>query len=143
MASISKWLAAWGFALLVGASIVAAILIAADVPVPSPVPNFALKAAAIYRIEIGAAAFLGLYLVSMAFVLALNNRGFSEIGMSGLKAQDIANREQQWAIDAQEKALESVNTMVSELEDFTESSVESLDERLDELNEKIDRSPKQ
>jgi hypothetical protein len=138
MTGFSKWLATWGFAALVAAAIVAGGLIAADVSVPTPVPNFALKAAAIYRIEVGAAAFLGLYLVAMAFVLALNNRGFSEIGMSGLKAQDLANRGQQRAIDAQEKALESVNTMVSELEAFTESSVEEVDQRLDELNAKVD-----
>jgi hypothetical protein len=125
--AVSKWLATWGFALLVGGSILTAVVIAACTDVPAPVPNFALKAAAIYRIEIGAAAFLGLYLVSMAFVLALNNRGFSEIGMSGLKAQDLANREQQGAIDAQEEAVESVRTALTNLTAITESSVERLD----------------
>jgi hypothetical protein len=107
------------------------------VSVPTPMPSFALRAAAIYRIEVGAAAFLGLYLVAMAFVLALNNRGFSEIGMSGLKAQDLANRGQQAAIQEHEKALESVNTLVSDLEEFTEGSVVSLYERIDELGESL------
>jgi hypothetical protein len=132
-----KWLSTWGFALLVGGSIVVALAIAFCVSVPTPVPNFALKAAAIYRIEIGAAAFLGLYLVSMAFVLALNNRGFSEIGMSGLKAQDLANREQQSAIDAQDEAVELVRAAITELAARTESLVERLDEL--ELENKPDR----
>lgn len=68
-------------------------------------PDFALNAAALYRVEVGAATFLGLYLMAMAFVLALNNRGFSEIGANGLKAQDI-NSTAQNAITEHEKQLE-------------------------------------
>ena len=130
---IGTWLVRWGFASLVAVAITIGGLIAWMVTVPSRVPNFALKAAAIYRIEIGAAAFLGLYLVALAFVLALNNRGFSEIGTSGLKAQDIANRAQQRGIAEQKKALERINTMVGDLEDFTEESIDNLNEKISEL----------
>jgi len=108
---------------------------------PTPVPNFALKAAAVYRIEIGAAAFLGLYLISMALVLALNNRGFSEIGMSGLKAQDLANRGQQRAIEEHEKALESVSAMVAGIEEFTEGELKGLNERVNEIEEETVQKP--
>lgn len=135
---IGTWLARWGFACLVLAAIAIGGLIAWKAAVPSPVPNFALRAAAIYRVEVGAAAFLGLYLVALAFVLALNNRGFSDIGTSGLKAQDIANRAQQRGIAEQKRALEGINTMVRDLEDFTEESIEGLTQRVDEI-EKSDR----
>jgi hypothetical protein len=33
--------------------------------------------------------FLGLYLATMAFALALQNRGFTEIGSSGIRARDL------------------------------------------------------
>lgn len=136
MARIGKWLGQWGFATLVGAATAVGAFVAWKVAVLDPAPNFALKAAAIYRIEVGAAAFLGFYLVSIAFVLAMNNRGFSEIGMSGMKAQDLANRGQQRALAEHENALESVGTMVTELEEFTESSVEELNTRLAEIENK-------
>jgi hypothetical protein len=113
------WVAHWGFAVLVGAAVLAAASVAWKVSVPHPVPNFALNAEAIYRIEVGAAAFLAFYLVEMAFVLALNNRGFSEIGVNGLKAQDMANRAQQDAIQEHEESLEILWTVVNALDDST------------------------
>jgi hypothetical protein len=130
---LKAWLTKWGFAVLVGAAALGAAYLAWKVAVPKQVPDFALKAEAIYRIEIGAAAFLGLYLVIMAFVLSLNNRGFSEIGVNGLKAQDMANRAQQDAIRSHEKTLEALKTAFEALEDSTEEAVEDLEERLDAL----------
>jgi hypothetical protein len=127
----ANWIARWGFALLVGACILAGAYISYRVAIPDPVPNFALKSVELYRVEAGAATFLGLYLVSMAFVLALYNRGFSEIGMRGLKAQDLANRLQQQAIQGHEGSLEALRTMVDELGVFTETSIEQLEERLE------------
>jgi hypothetical protein len=109
------WIAQWGFAILVTLGIVAAVYVAWKVHVPAKVPDFALKAEAIYRIEVGAATFLGLYLVTMAFVLALNNRGFSEIGVNGLKAQDMANKAQQDAIQSHEDSLEILGEMVDDV----------------------------
>jgi peptidoglycan hydrolase CwlO-like protein len=116
-------------------SIVAAAVVAVEVSVATPVLRFALQAAVIYRVEIAAAAFLGLYLVAMAFALALNNRGFSEIGMSGLKAQDLAQRGQQRTFTEHEKALESVDAMVT----VAQSSIEDLEERVGELEEESER----
>jgi hypothetical protein len=100
------WVSQWGFAVLVAAGVLVAGYVAWRVHVPSDVPDFALKAEAVYRVEVGAGTFLGLYLVMMAFVLALNNRGFSEIGVNGLKAQDMANKAQQDAIQGHEESLE-------------------------------------
>jgi hypothetical protein len=133
---LTRWLADWGLAAMVGIAVLVAVVVAWTVAVPSPAPNFALKASAIYRIEIGTAAFLGIYLVGMAFALALNNRGFTDIGTSGLKAQDIANRAQQRGIEEQRKALDGMSTMVGDLEDFVEESFAGLNESLADLERK-------
>ena len=37
------------------------------------------------------AIFIGLYLVAMAFVLALQNRAFTEIGAGGMRARSLAD----------------------------------------------------
>jgi hypothetical protein len=130
---IVAWVAQWGFAILVALGVLASAYLAWKAPVPAPVPDFALKAPAIYRIEIGAGAFLGLYLVTMAFVLALNNRGFSEIGVNGLKAQDMANKAQQDAIQSHEDSLEILSGMVDDIEASTGKSVQNLQARLEAL----------
>jgi hypothetical protein len=57
---------------------------------PIEVPTIALRATAVYRVEVGAAVFFALYVATMAFALALRNRGFTEIGGGGFKAKDLA-----------------------------------------------------
>ena len=66
---VEAWIERWGFATLVGAAAAVGAYAAWKVKVPPEVPDFALNAAAIYRIEVGAATFLGLYLVAMASYL--------------------------------------------------------------------------
>jgi hypothetical protein len=127
------WIGQWGFSCLVGAAALGAAYTAWKVAVPEQVPDFALQAEAIYRIEVGAAAFLGLYLMIMAFVLALNNRGFSEIGVNGLKAQDMMRTAQQTAIQTSDKALEELAVAVDEIASSTERSNQKLAARLDAL----------
>jgi hypothetical protein len=56
---------------------------------PEPVPDFALRAPEIYRLEIGAAFFAAFYLATLAFLLALGGRGFAEFGPRGLKIDQI------------------------------------------------------
>jgi hypothetical protein len=80
----------WGFAAMVAVAISAGIIAAATVSIPADVPAVALRAAAVYRVEVGAAVFFGLYLATMALVLAAHNRGFAEIGTVGIRAQDLA-----------------------------------------------------
>src|ERR1044072_7567761 len=128
---VNSWVARWGFAVLVGAVTLAAVYVAWKVHVPPKVPDFALRAAPVYRIEVGAATFLGLYLVTVTFVLALNNRGFSEIGVTGLNAQAMANKAQQDAIQSHEKSLEILGAMVDEIEAWTEDSIRASQPRLD------------
>lgn len=136
------WVAQWGFAILVAAGVLAAADVAWKTHIPAQVPDFALRAEAVYRIEVGAATFLGLYLVTMALVLALNNRGFSEIGVNGLKAQDMANKAQQDAIQSHEDSLEILGEMVDEIEASTEVSVRDLQTRLKALEDvRADKRP--
>jgi hypothetical protein len=115
-ASARAWVERWGFAIIVGLAALVAAGVAWKVEVPPEVPDFALNAAPIYRVEVGAATFLGLYLVEIAFVLALNNRGFSEVGTHGLKAQDITEKTQGDVIHEHEESLEMLWSAVGMLE---------------------------
>lgn len=77
------------FALLVVVALACASYLAGTVAVPEPVPDFALRAAEIYRLEIGAAFFVAFYLATMALLLALGGKGFAEFGTKGLKVEEI------------------------------------------------------
>jgi hypothetical protein len=129
------WIGRWGFAVVVTLAVLVAVCVAWKVEVPSTVPDFALNAAAVYRVEVGAATFLGLYLVAMAFALALNNRGFSEIGVNGLKAQDITREIQGDAIQEHDQRLKMVWRFVKVLERSTDASANELRKRLEKLEE--------
>jgi hypothetical protein len=82
----------YGFALLVVMALACAIYFAGSVAVPEPIPDYALQAAEIYRLEIGAAFFVAIYLAILAFLLALSGRGFAEFGTKGLKIQQVVER---------------------------------------------------
>jgi hypothetical protein len=109
------WVGRWGFAALVAAAVLAAVAAAWQVHPPAQIPSFALQAAAVYRLEVGGAVFVGAYLASMALVLALNNRAFSEIGMSGVKAHVISERQER-AIQRQEEEVKALRRIVKTLE---------------------------
>lgn len=97
-------------------AVFAAVSTAIGVDLPPDLPGFALQAAPVYRLEVGAATFLGLYLVSMALVLALNNRGFSEIGMRGVKAADLSRGAEGRAFRRQEVSLHEMSEAIRELQ---------------------------
>lgn len=86
-----------GFPLLVIVGLAVSGYLAASAQVPDPVPDFALQATAVYRLEVGGACFAVLYLAAMALVLALDGRGFAELGTKGLRAVEVtrATDEQQ------------------------------------------------
>jgi hypothetical protein len=65
---------------MVVAAIAVGLFIAVTVTPPTEVPTVALKAEAVYRVEVGGAVFLGLYIATIALSLALHNRGFTEFG---------------------------------------------------------------
>jgi hypothetical protein len=78
--------------------------VAAVTAAPEPTPDFALRSAAIYRLEVGGAFFVALYLVAMAIVLALSGRGFAELGPQGLRAAEISGN----ANEAEEDVLKGL-----------------------------------
>ena len=84
-----RWPRQYGFAFLVFVALACASFLAGSAAVPEPVPDYALQAEEIYRLEIGAAFFVAFYLALMAVVLALGGRGFAELGTQGLKAQRV------------------------------------------------------
>jgi membrane-bound ClpP family serine protease len=86
-----QWLVRWGFAGVVGAVAIASLLVAVTVAIPADVPGFALAAAPVYRLEVGGAIFVGLYLAATAFVLALQNRAFTEFGSGGMRARSLVD----------------------------------------------------
>lgn len=131
------WVKRWGFSILVLLVASGAIYVAWKVDVPAHPPDFALKSASVYRIEVGAACFLGLYLVVMTFVLALHNRGFSEIGVNGLRAQELANIAQQDAIRGQDEQVEALRTGLERVSGAVERTFEQLKSEMDELKEEM------
>ena len=84
----------WGFAVLVAVAIATGLVAALTVTPPVNVPAVALQAPVIYRVEVGAAVFLGIYLATMAFALALQNRDFTEIGAGGIRARELSEASQ-------------------------------------------------
>ncbi|HEX6456680.1 MAG TPA: hypothetical protein VF009_09205 [Solirubrobacterales bacterium] len=69
--------------------LVASAFVTAGLSVPAVVPDYALRAVALYRLEVGGACFAIVYLLGIAFFLALDGRGFVEFGTRGLKAEQI------------------------------------------------------
>ena len=76
------------------------------------VPNFALQASAVYRLEVGAACFAVFYLAAIAFMLALDGRGFAEFSTKGLRATKVVR-----AAAEQEVAMSSVVEVLREQEE--------------------------
>jgi hypothetical protein len=88
---VQRLLKRYGFASLVLLALACASFLAGSAKVPEQVPDYALQAEEIYRLEIGAASFVAFYLATMAVVLALGGRGFAEFGTKGLKAEDVVD----------------------------------------------------
>jgi hypothetical protein len=86
---LKAWLGRWGWALYVGTAALASLYETWRTPVPADVPGLALYAVDVYRMEVGLATFVLLYLPGIAFALALNNRGFTEVGVSRVRAGGI------------------------------------------------------
>jgi hypothetical protein len=116
-------LARWGFAASVAAAIAVGVVVAMTIPLPADIPAVALRAAAVYRVEVGAAVFFGLYVATMAFALALQNRGFTEIGTGGVRARNLAAvSEDVIAEDVSMELLEEVREEVGDLRSWRERS---------------------
>jgi hypothetical protein len=99
----------------VGSAVPVGLVAGLTVAVPVDIPAVALRAAPVYRLEVGAALFGGLYVVSMTFVLALRNRGFTDIGTAGVRAHDLGHLPE--AIVADRRALAELATLIAELKE--------------------------
>jgi len=103
------------------------------------VPDFALQASPVYRLEVGAACFIVVYLAAMAFFLALDGRGFAEFGMRGLRAEQIvraADDEEQVTLDEQAKVTQGLEATLEDVEAALERTVDEISDqkqRLDKL----------
>jgi hypothetical protein len=121
------WLRDFGFPALVVANLVGSASLAASARVPDSVPDYALQADAVYRLEVGAACFVVIYLATVAFFLALDGRGFTEFGNKGIRAAEVvravANEEQV----ATAMQLMFIHDMEKHLEDI-EAAIRSLTE---------------
>jgi hypothetical protein len=80
----------WGFAAMVAVAVCTGIAAGAIVAIPADMPSIALSAEPVYRVEVGAVVFFGLYLAAMALVLAMHNRAFTEMGTGGIRASGLA-----------------------------------------------------
>jgi hypothetical protein len=135
---VRRWLRNYGFSLLVLAALAASAYFATTVPAPHPAPDFALRASIVYRLEVGAACFVAFYLAAMAFVLALNGRGFAEIGTRGLKAETVvrvADGEQQEALLEQAR----INQRAEENLERAEGILDDVAERLQAQEKRLKR----
>ena len=124
-----------GFPLLVFTDLFFSAYQGANVQVPATAPDFALQAAAVYRLEVGAACFVVIYLAAMAFFLALDGRGFVEFGTRGLKTAPIiqaADDDEQVTVAEQ---IEVNQSLENELEDV-KSALRSV---IDDINGQEDR----
>lgn len=131
-----RWLRDNGFPLLVLADLVASAYLTASVQVPGAIPNFALQAASVYRLEVGAACFVVIYLAAMAFFLALDGRGFAELGTRGLKAQQVvktSNDEQKMTLAWQIKIQQDLEQRLDRIDTDLENTSESLDAQEERL----------
>lgn len=109
--------------------------VAANTRIPTPIPAFALQASPVYRLEVGAACFVVVYLAAMAFFLALDGRGFAEFGTRGLKAAQIiraADGDDQVTLAEQ---IEVNRNLERELEDVKAD----LQSAIDDINRQEDR----
>ena len=135
-----RWLKDLGFPILVLGALAASSYLAASTPVPDPVPDFALRAAAVYRLEIGAACFAAFYLAAMALILAFDGRGFAEFGTHGLKATDViqAANKQEVSLAEHAEANRDLKERLNKTNDALNSTIEAMreqEERLETLEE--------
>lgn len=130
-----RWLKDLGFPVLVLTALAVSGYLAASAPVPDPVPDFALQASAVYRLEVGAACFAAFYLAAMALVLAIDGRGFAELGTKGLRAAEVVR-----AAGEQEGTLArhlKLNRQIEAELEKTNAAIQGAAETLQEQGERL------
>jgi hypothetical protein len=105
----------WGFAAMVAAAGLIGVGVGITVALPTDIPAIALQAAPVYRLEVGGVIFVGLYLAVTAFVLALQNRAFTEFGGGAVKARSL--RDVPASLLKQERAMMVLREIIRDMED--------------------------
>ncbi len=124
-------------------AIVAAGIIALRTKVPFPVPDFALQSESLYRVAVGGGSFFVFYLAVLAFVLAMNGRGFTSIGPRGVKADQVVKvqqgtlKGQEQSIEVLERNLERNRTATAVVNQQNREQQEQINE-LQEQNRKLE-----
>ncbi|HET7121382.1 MAG TPA: hypothetical protein VFI17_09055 [Solirubrobacterales bacterium] len=127
----------YGFAALVVVAMVGATVIGVTATVPPDLPVFALRSRSLYQVEVAGGCFLVFYIPLLAFVLALNGRGFTQLGPRGLKAEQVVNH-QQLALKGQEERIESLKDDVGLTAAALRAVYEQLREDVKELRTRLD-----
>jgi hypothetical protein len=104
---VKVWLVNYGFAGLVLLAFAGGIIAAqqTDVPPAGELPGLAFGSQVLYRNEVGGVSFVFFYLMALVFVLALNGRGFTEIGPKGVRDGKVVNRETLETLKGQEQSI--------------------------------------
>jgi hypothetical protein len=136
--AVKAWLINYGFAALVLIALVGGIVVAQQTHVPetSDLPGLAFGSQLLYRNEIGGISFIFYYLIVLVFVLALNGRGFTEIGPKGVRDGKVVNKETQETIKGQEQSIEALTRDLKKSTEATRmlsEEVAMLRKRLDDL----------
>jgi hypothetical protein len=133
-----SWLQSYGYATLVLLSAAAGALLGVQTEVPESVPDFALQAEAIYRLEVCLAGFLGFYLICSLFVSALNGHGLTHLGPGGLRVQRIVNQKQQSVILGQERSIGALRQAVKRSAFAIQAGLTGISQENRELRKRVD-----
>lgn len=122
---LKAWTARWGFSLLVIAAAAISLIAAVTVALPDELPGVALGAIPVYRLEVGGTIFVGLYLMAISIVLALQNRGFTEFGTAGVRSERLDEMSE--AVLAQEDSMDLLSQIVAKLSEPRHTRVDDRD----------------
>ncbi len=131
---VRAWIREYGFPLLVLADLVGSAYLATTTSLPTAVPDYALQAGSVYRLEVGSACFVVIYLAAMALFLAIDGWGFTELGPKGLRATEVMR-----ASDEQGATLSEQMMLIRNMEKDLEDAKAALNRSATRLNEQEQR----
>jgi hypothetical protein len=92
-------------------------------------PGYALNSLWVYRLQVGVAFFVGVYLVVITLWLAYQGRSFGKIGVPGGPELDVPDPNLEQAAEGFDEFVEDATTRLGHHDD----SLEDLDDRLRRL----------
>lgn len=116
-----------------------AIALGLAVPAPKELPGLAQGSTALWRVEVIGFSFAIFYLLVAAIALALQGRGFIEVGPSGVKAGDVIQKKHQLGLEGQAETLNSVRRGVWISAALQRAAVQQQGEELKNLRDRLAR----